>query len=320
MPSALFYRCVTQLTPLRQNCFFRLELHYDHLPAPPPLPPPSPSVRPFQVLYVLTTGDMAEPLVAAVRELYMAQSGTAAGQDGRVVMPPEASAVADAAASAATAATLGLSAEAREAALRAAAVASAATSARAASAVRLLVCVLPALTRDEVLSMLPLIVTWSPALVRRTLSKLVWGPPAPRVAALPPAELLVALHELPVTPARPRKCIMDAIILCIRDVAMPELALDQALQRLVEATPLPELLLRTIMEALTKAPRLQSFVVRLLSRLVQRQVCRRRDPASIVVVGVSPSAKLVWLTCPSHPLCLLPPLPCMLFASRPPHA
>ncbi|CAM6090118.1 unnamed protein product [Calypogeia fissa] len=136
-----------------------------------------------------------------------------------------------------------------------------------------LIPVLSSLTKDEVLPIFPRLVELSPEKFQTALARILQGS-AHTGPALTPTEVLIALHGIdPQRDSVPLKKVMDACSACLQQrTVFTQQVLAKVLNQLVEQTPLPLLFMRTVIQAVGAFPTLVSFVMEILSRLVNKQI------------------------------------------------
>ncbi|BBN13431.1 symplekin [Marchantia polymorpha subsp. ruderalis] len=136
-----------------------------------------------------------------------------------------------------------------------------------------LIPVLSSLTKDEVLPIFPRLVDLPPEKFQTALARILQGS-AHTGPALTPTEVLIALHGIdPNKDSVPLKKVMDACSACLQQrTVFTHQVLAKVLNQLVEQTPLPLLFMRTVIQAVGAFPSLVSFVMEILSRLVNKQI------------------------------------------------
>ncbi|KAL3691207.1 hypothetical protein R1sor_004858 [Riccia sorocarpa] len=136
-----------------------------------------------------------------------------------------------------------------------------------------LIPVLSSLTKDEVLPIFPRLVDLPPEKFQTALARILQGS-AHTGPALTPTEVLIALHGIdPGRDSVPLKKVMDACSACLQQrTVFTQQVLAKVLNQLVEQTPLPLLFMRTVIQAVGAFPTLVSFVMEILSRLVNKQI------------------------------------------------
>ncbi|KAL2622737.1 hypothetical protein R1flu_002942 [Riccia fluitans] len=136
-----------------------------------------------------------------------------------------------------------------------------------------LIPVLSSLTKDEVLPIFPRLVDLPPEKFQTALARILQGS-AHTGPALTPTEVLIALHGIdPSRDSVPLKKVMDACSACLQQrTVFTQQVLAKVLNQLVEQTPLPLLFMRTVIQAVGAFPTLVSFVMEILSRLVNKQI------------------------------------------------
>ncbi|CAK9236326.1 unnamed protein product [Sphagnum troendelagicum] len=136
-----------------------------------------------------------------------------------------------------------------------------------------LIPVLSSLSKDEVLPVFPRLVDLPPDKFQAALARILQGS-AHTGPALTPAEVLIALHGIdPHRDSVSLKKVMDACSACLQQrTVFTQQVLAKVLNQLVEQTPLPLLFMRTVIQAVGAFPTLVSFVMEILSRLVNKQI------------------------------------------------
>ncbi|CAK9233640.1 unnamed protein product [Sphagnum troendelagicum] len=139
-----------------------------------------------------------------------------------------------------------------------------------------LIPVLSSLSKEEVLPVFPRLVDLPPDKFQAALARILQGS-AHTGPALTPAEVLIALHGIdPHHDSVPLKKVMDACSACLQQQSVfTQQVLAKVLNQLVEQTPLPLLFMRTVIQAVGAFPTLVSFVMEILSRLVNKQIWKR---------------------------------------------
>ncbi|KAH8955473.1 hypothetical protein BDL97_08G140600 [Sphagnum fallax] len=128
-------------------------------------------------------------------------------------------------------------------------------------------------TKLQVLPVFPRLVDLPPDKFQAALARILQGS-AHTGPALTPAEVLIALHGIdPHRDSVSLKKVMDACSACLQQrTVFTQQVLAKVLNQLVEQTPLPLLFMRTVIQAVGAFPTLVSFVMEILSRLVNKQI------------------------------------------------
>lgn len=137
---------------------------------------------------------------------------------------------------------------------------------------RLLVPILSGLSREEIISILPAIVSLPTSDLKRAISRLL---DTKRPISLKPTELLVQLHLISAEKHNLSwKKIVEATQFCFENtkVVVKQEVLASVLQQLVEITPLPFLFMRTVIQTIGKCGQMLDFVMRILTRLINKQI------------------------------------------------
>ena len=160
------------------------------------------------------------------------------------------------------------------------------------------------LTRPHVEALLPLLLAAPPETAKAALVSLMHAPSPP----LPPAHLMLYLHELPSDGSRgvSLKQAIEAVQTCIAEKSIFTMqVMADALQLIVHLDPLPLIFMRTTIQALLYHPLLAEFTMGLLRHLISRQIwtfprlwtgfikcCQQGLPHSLPVLLSLPAAQL----------------------------
>ncbi|KAJ7958867.1 Symplekin [Quillaja saponaria] len=141
--------------------------------------------------------------------------------------------------------------------------------------VTILVPLLASLSKSEVLPIFPRLVALPLDKFQMALAHVLQGS-AHSGPALTPVEVLVAIHGIvPEKDGLPLKKIMDVCSACFEQrTVFTQQVLAKALNQMADQTPLPLLFMRTVIQAIDAFPKLVDFVMKILSKLVARQVWR----------------------------------------------
>ncbi|KAL1817660.1 hypothetical protein ACET3Z_020234 [Daucus carota] len=139
----------------------------------------------------------------------------------------------------------------------------------------ILIPMLPSFAKNEVLPIFPRLVDLPLDKFQTALANILQGT-AQTGAALTPAEVLVAIHDInPERDGLVLKKITDACSACFEQrTVFTQQVLAKALKQMVDQTPLPMLFMRTVIQAIDAYPTLVDFVMEILLKLVDKQVWR----------------------------------------------
>ncbi|CAH8269709.1 unnamed protein product [Arabidopsis lyrata] len=139
--------------------------------------------------------------------------------------------------------------------------------------VEILFPILPFLPRDNVLRIFPHMVNLPMEKFQVALSRVLQGS-SQSGPVLSPSEVLIAIHSI--DPARdgiPLKQVTDACNTCFAQrQTFTQQVLAGVLNQLVQQIPLPMLFMRTVLQAIGAFPALSDFILKILSRLVSKQI------------------------------------------------
>ncbi|KAH7422666.1 hypothetical protein KP509_12G019100 [Ceratopteris richardii] len=138
---------------------------------------------------------------------------------------------------------------------------------------KLLIPILSSLSKEEVLPIFPRLVALPAQEFKGALDRILQGS-VHTGPALTPAEVLIAIHGIdPERDHIPLSMVKDACAVCFQQrTVFTQQVLAKVLNQLVEQTPLPMLFMRTVIQAVGSFRSLMSFVMEILSRLVNRQI------------------------------------------------
>jgi symplekin len=164
---------------------------------------------------------------------------------------------------------------------------------------------LPFAPRPLVESVLPRLLGMAPETASTALAALMHAKPPP----LPPAHLLLLLHQLPSDGSAgvSLKQLIDGVQACLAEKSVFTMqVVADALQLIVHLDPLPLIFMRTTIQALLYHPLLAQFTMGLLHHLISRQIwtsprlwtgfvkcCQQGMPHSLPVMLALPAPQLL---------------------------
>ena len=164
---------------------------------------------------------------------------------------------------------------------------------------------LPFAPRPLVESVLPRLLGMAPETASAALAALMHAKPPP----LPPAHLLLLLHQLPSDGSAGvnLKQLIDGVQACLAEKSVFTMqVVADALQLIVHLDPLPLIFMRTTIQALLYHPLLAQFTMGLLRHLISRQIwtsprlwtgfvkcCQQGMPHSLPVILALPALQLL---------------------------
>jgi symplekin len=164
---------------------------------------------------------------------------------------------------------------------------------------------LPFAPRPLVESVLPRLLGMAPETASAALAALMHAKPPP----LPPAHLLLLLHQLPSDGSAgvSLKQLIDGVQACLAEKSVFTMqVVADALQLIVHLDPLPLIFMRTTIQALLYHPLLAQFTMGLLHHLISRQIwtsprlwtgfvkcCQQGMPHSLPVMLALPAPQLL---------------------------